>query len=246
MKCSSENHNQATAFLPLTFFGIAMGVLEAIVVVYLRQLYYPSGFDFPLHLFSQRMLAIEWIREIATIIMLIAVGWIAGKNSLQRFAYFLFSFAIWDIFYYITLKALIDWPASLLTWDLLFLIPVAWVGPVLAPIICSFTMIWLSVTIVNLQKKGYKVTFSPSEWILLTLGALLIFCSFIWDYTGLLIRGNGLGNLSNLSTNETLLQQIAQYRPTHFNWLIFSLGEVLALLVGLRLIKHHPSIKGRA
>jgi hypothetical protein len=188
------------------------------------------------------MLIFEWTREIATIVMLIAVGWLAGKNPLQRFAYFLFSFAIWDIFYYVALKVLIDWPASLLTWDLLFLIPVAWAGPVLAPIICSFTMIMLSIALVQRQQKEKKVTLSPSEWFLLILGALLIFGSFIWDYTSLLIWGNDLGNLSNRSTNEL----VAHYRPTHFNWLVFSLGEVLTLLIWLRLIKHHPTKKDRA
>ena len=61
--------------------------------------------------------------------MLLAVAYIAGGNGPQRFGYFLLSFGIWDVFYYVFLKVLIGWPESLLTWDVLFLIPLTWVGP---------------------------------------------------------------------------------------------------------------------
>ncbi|NLI56587.1 hypothetical protein GX420_06385, partial [bacterium] len=91
-------------FIVLTIFGIAMGFLEAIVVVYLREIYYPQGFEFPLNTFSSEMLSIEWIREISTIIMLITIGIITGKNFLQKLSFFLYTFAIWDIFYYVALK----------------------------------------------------------------------------------------------------------------------------------------------
>ena len=130
-------------FVWLGIFSVAMAFLEAIVVVYLRQLYYPQGFDFPLSPLAPKTIAMEWLREIATIIMLVAVGAIAGKNPLQKFASFLYSFAVWDIFYYVGLKLILDWPSSLLTWDILFLFPVRWIGPVLAPVICS--LLWSSL-----------------------------------------------------------------------------------------------------
>ena len=114
-----------TTLILLGIFAIAMGFLEAIVVVYLRALYYPNGFNFPLTMFSQRLIEIEWVREIATVVMIITIAWVAGKNFLQRFSYFLYVFAVWDIFYYVALKVFLDWPASFLTWDLLFLIPVS-------------------------------------------------------------------------------------------------------------------------
>jgi len=99
----------------------------------------------------------ECCREAATIIMLAAVGIIAGKDNLQRFAYFLYAFAVWDIIYYAGLKVLLNWPSSFLTWDVLFLIPVPWIGPVLAPIISSLTMILFGGIIICLQEKGYIV-----------------------------------------------------------------------------------------
>ncbi len=86
-----------------------MGFLEAIVVVYLRQIYHPQGFDFPLGAVSPIMLSFEWLREIATIVMLVALAALAATNFLQKFCYFLYSFAVWDIFYYLGLKLLLDW-----------------------------------------------------------------------------------------------------------------------------------------
>jgi hypothetical protein len=128
--------NDHHSYLWVGIFGIAFGFLEATVVVYLRQLYYPEGFDFPMIWASLELFRIELIRELSTLTMLLSIGILTGRNAIQRFAWFLYAFAIWDIFYYIALKILIGWPPSLLTWDLLFLIPVAWNGPVLAPVLC--------------------------------------------------------------------------------------------------------------
>ena len=127
----------------VTFFAIAMGYLEAIVVAYLRALYYPNGFNFPLaNLVQSEILLIEWVREFATIVMLVTVAMLAGKKFFERSAYFIFAFAVWDIFYYVFLKVILDWPASLFTWDVLFLIPWPWVGPVITPVLCSLLMIF--------------------------------------------------------------------------------------------------------
>src|SRR4030095_13106258 len=127
----------------LLLFSTAMGFLEAAVVIYLRKLYYPGGFDFPLVVIPRDVAVVELFREGATLIMLLAVGFLTGKTTAQRFCYFLFCFATWDIFYYVFLKVFLGWPESLLTWDILFLLPVPWVGPVLAPCLSSLTMILL-------------------------------------------------------------------------------------------------------
>jgi hypothetical protein len=86
-------------------------------------------------------MVIEITREFSTLLMLFSVAWISGRNFLQQLSVFLFLFGIWDIFYYVALKIFLDWPGSFLTWDLLFLIPITWLGPVLAPVICSVVMI---------------------------------------------------------------------------------------------------------
>ena len=114
----------------VTVFAVAMGFLEAAVVVYLRLHFYPNGFSFPLAVIPDNILLVEVVRELATIVMLAAIGWLAGQGFLLRFSFFSLAFGIWDISYYIFLKITLDWPASLLTDDILFLIPLPWVGPV--------------------------------------------------------------------------------------------------------------------
>jgi hypothetical protein len=215
-------------FILITFFAIAMGFLEAIVVVYLRELYYPKGFVFPLSLLPAKMVTIEWTREIATIIMLVTIGMIAGKNRLQAFLYFLFSFAIWDIIYYVALKLFLNWPDSLFTWDILFLIPITWIGPVLAPVICSITMIGFAIAgIICLEDKGYRLSVNRMEWALLISGSLVIFYTFISDFLKLIIHyafvsGGGIGE-----QNTQLLQAITNFVPVNYNWDLFTLGEIL-------------------
>lgn len=85
----------------LTLFSIAMGFMETAVVVYLRKIYYPGGFHFPLVPISSDIALIEFIREAATLIMLFGIGALTGKTVSQKFAFFIYCFAIWDIFYYV-------------------------------------------------------------------------------------------------------------------------------------------------
>jgi len=216
-------------FLILGIFSIAMGILEAIVVVYLRQIYYPGGFDSPLTFISPEMVFVEWLREIATIIMLVAIGIIAGKNNLQRFFYFLYCFAIWDIFYYAGLKLILDWPPSFLTWDILFLIPVPWVSPVLAPIICSITIILFSGCIIYTQERGYTSGIKKYEWGLTILGSVIILVSFLWDYCKIIVQNDFFSPPGTLSTNKDFWQMMSQYKPEYYNWYMFIAGEILIL-----------------
>ena len=136
----------------LIVFGVAFGFVEAAVVYYLRDLLnFHAGyvitnyrtllnlgfitFVTPGHslLINSRITSIEVIRETATIIMLISVAFIAGKNRKQRLSAFLITFACWDISYYVFLKILGNWPSNFLTKDVYFLIPVTWIGPVITP-----------------------------------------------------------------------------------------------------------------
>jgi len=135
------------------------------VVEYLRALYYPlqeGGFRFPILTFEQlefmgyehvRRLVIEFVRELATLVMLVTIGAAAGSNRREAWAHFMIAFGVWDIFYYLWLKLLIDWPPGLLTWDLLFLIPVPWVAPVLAPLIVSVALIVCGLTVLFFESR---------------------------------------------------------------------------------------------
>ena len=216
--------------IALAVFGIAMGLLEAAVVVYLRQLYYPEGLTLPLKPASSTILLNESLRELATLVMLITAAIAAGENALQSLAYFLYMFGFWDIFYYVFLKVFLDWPASILTWDVLFFIPVPWLSPVLAPIICSLTMIVFGCTTVLLQQKGKSVKIKPVDWVLMIGGALVILYSFIKDYIAFLLSEGLPISIWALAKNPNFQQIISEFVPTHYNWYLFFAGEILIIL----------------
>ncbi len=219
-----------SVFAWLVIFGIAMGFLEGIVVVYLRELYYPQGFEFPLALFSPALMKAELVREAATLVMLVSVAWLAGKNLIQRLSFFLFLFGVWDIVYYVALKLFLGWPASLLTWDILFLIPVTWVGPVLAPVINSLTMIVMAAGWMYLEKKGTNIRIKPLEWALIFSGAFLILITYLWDYSALVVQSGVISGNGDKTAHETLLQLVGQYVPEYYNWPLFFAGELTIFL----------------
>src|SRR5258706_8033838 len=206
----------------LIAFSIAMGFLEAAVVVYLRLLYYPNGFEFPLVRLDERGGVVEIFREAATVIMLIGAGVLAGKNSRQRLAFFLLAFAIWDLFYYVFLKVILDWPSSWLTWDILFLIPAPWVGPVLSAVMASVTMILFAAVILRREFRDKSQMINAREWILITLGSLITILSWLWDY----IKYSG--RVADMS--RSALEALSTYIPDQFNWWLFLAGEMLLLL----------------
>jgi hypothetical protein len=202
-----------------------MGFLEAAVVVYLRELYYPEGFSFPLKIMSLDVLSIEYLRELSTLLMLFSIAMIAGRKFYERFAFFLICFGVWDIFYYVWLKVLLNWPQSLLAWDILFLIPIIWSGPVLAPVICAVTMVVIGASILFFQQQGYLVKITIIEWMFLFLGAVIILAAFLWEYSAIIIEGGFLSQLATLATEPYFRQLIAEHIPASFNWYLFMIGE---------------------
>lgn len=210
----------------ITLFALSMGFMESAVVVYLRGLYYKSGFDFPLKGIPASIARVEFFREAATIIMLIGAGIIAGNTKLQRFAYFALAFAIWDIFYYVFLYVCLGWPQSLSAWDILFLIPIPWVGPVWAPCLLSLLMIVGSVfTIIQTEKnKQYKIQIGL--WWLLITGTLICIFSFMLDYLRYTIEKSSIWTVTS---NNQLFSELSNYTPQYFNSLLFFIGFVLML-----------------
>lgn len=217
-------------FIWLTIFSIAMGYLETAVVVYLRKIYYPEGFGFPLNPIGNDIVITELFREVSTLIMLIGIAVLAGKNAIQRFAFFLFSFAVWDIFYYVFLYVLLGWPQSLMTWDILFLIPIPWVGPVLSPLIITVLMILFASIIVFFDLKGIKARVNLKEWLLFITGAVTVIISWTWDYSRYIISNNPDESIWSFSAKEALFEANQKYVPQSFNWLLFILGALLILL----------------
>lgn len=121
----------------LAIFGIAMAHLEGVVVVYLRKalgMLDSESNKESIERFPKRYLNIEMTREAATIIMLITLAWLTGGSWAEKGILFLWTFAFWDLFYYLSLYILIKWPPTLKTIDVLFLIPKPWIAPVWFPI----------------------------------------------------------------------------------------------------------------
>lgn len=165
----------------VTIFAIAMAFAESAVVVYLRAIFYPEGFSFPLKAFTDYKIVVEVMREAATLFMLAAVAYLAGRKFWERFAYFMISFGIWDIFYYVWLKVLLDWPSSMFEWDVLFLIPLPWIGPVIAPVSIAVLMIVFGLCIVHSFQEDEDIKAAPLSYVLAFSGTVIILYSFMYD-----------------------------------------------------------------
>ncbi len=179
-----------TRFVIAVIFSIAFAYIESAVVVYLRVIFHPDGFTFPLSnvntiLQHKAILLTEIGREAATIVLILTGAWLFGRNLQQRFAYFLTIFAVWDIFYYVWLKvfsawleAIPNWPESIMDWDILFLIPIAWAGPVVAPVLVSIVMLVFAMIILYRDCRGRPIRASRIDWIGFIAAVVIIVVSF--------------------------------------------------------------------
>lgn len=174
-------------------FGVAMGYLEAAVVVYLRSAvgmdlsggapgHDPSG----LGTFE----AIEIARELATLVMIAAVGWLAGRTRLERLAWAAVVFGTWDIVYYLGLRLASGWPPSLETWDVLFLVPAPWVGPVWAPIVVSAALVASGLAAARGFRTGRPVLMGTGRALAGLAGGGLVIASFLVDTNRVLAGGS--------------------------------------------------------
>lgn len=174
----------------VVIFAISFALVESAVVVYLREIFYEGATDiFPLSINWQDgkyvghyLTRIELIREFATILMLIAIGWASGRTRWQKFCFFMIAFGVWDIFYYVWLRVMIGWPEGLMTWDILFLLPLPWAGPVITPVLIALAMIAAGTIIIYLEEKGYTIRFSWYDWVIVMGCGLLMIVAFCWDW----------------------------------------------------------------
>jgi hypothetical protein len=207
--------------ISLILFGISFGFVEAAVIVYLRALSEPLRAEiglpprslFPLPTRAQLaaivaprlfLAKIELAREAATILMLASIAAAVARNRRLWLAAFAIAFGVWDLAFYGWLKVLIAWPESFMTWDILFLLPVPWIGPVLAPMIVAASLVAGGITALLRQpaRAGWLST------LLLTLGGVIVFVAFIWDWEH--ITSGGM--------------------PRNFPWLIFAVGELAGVV----------------
>ena len=168
--------------LAVIAFAIAMGYLEGAVVAYLRTALDagPATPDFDQSAF-RRFEAIEVAREAATLVMIGAVGWLAGRTRLERLAWAAVVFGAWDIVYYVALRLAVGWPAALTDWDVLFLIPDKWVGPVWAPVVVSLALVGFGLAAARRLRLGRSVLVGRRAGGAALAGGYLVTASFLVD-----------------------------------------------------------------
>jgi len=163
-------------------FSIAFAYIESAVVVYLRAIFHPNGFDFPLEVFgvtpvARRLLLTEIGREAATLVLILTAAYLFGRTRQERAAYGLVIFAVWDIFYYVWLKVLLNWPGSIMDWDVLFLIPYVWASPVLYPVLVSLAMFVFAVAILW-RTQSRPLIVKKTDWIGWAAASVVVIVSF--------------------------------------------------------------------
>jgi hypothetical protein len=200
-------------WLMVAGYAVAMAWVEAAAVYYLRRLvdrvepYQPN----PLPMMDS-LGTVELAREMATLIMLFTVGMLAGWTWRARFGYMAIAFGLWDIFYYAFLKIICGWPHSLVDWDVLFLIPLPWWGPVLAPMIIAALMIGWGTLASQFKPAGGRGKLEKWAWLAGAAGIGLALYLFTAD------------TLAFVGRNPEAIRQVL---PKNFPWSWFGVGCVL-------------------
>jgi len=194
-------------------FAMAMAWVESAVVLYLRTMidriepYQPN----PLPVIGNLGHA-ELVREAATLVMLLTVGLLAGRNWRSRLGYTAIAFGVWDISYYVFLRKLCGWPHSLLDWDILFLLPLPWWGPVLAPVLIALLMIAWGMLTCQVEGTGSSWQSNVTAWGMNSIGIGLALYVFMAD--AIRVSGQGIEALRNVL-------------PARFNWPLFGIALLL-------------------
>lgn len=206
-------NEKTRSWIVVFIFAVAMAWIESAVVVYLRTLIdriepYQAN---PLPIFGG-LGQIELGREVATLVMLLTVGWLAGTTWRSRLAYAAIAFGVWDIFYYIFLAPMSGWPRSLFDWDILFLLPLPWWGPVIAPVLISILLIIGGALIVAFDSPSAPLLPRRCARAFAILGTSLALYVFMAD--ALRVANDGV-------------EAIRTTLPTRFDWQLFVVALAL-------------------
>ena len=197
----------------VALFAVVMAWMEAATVVYLRTL---VGRVDPYQAVPLPMLphltGAELVREVATLVMLFTVGCLAGRTWRSRLGYTIVAFGVWDILYYLFLRVIVGWPRSIWDWDVLFLLPLPWWGPVIAPVLIAGMMVLGGTLVSQFDRPGQPVWPGRLSWTLNTAGVFLALYAFMDDAIGAL--GGGV-------------EAVRAVLPVRFNWPLFLVALVL-------------------
>jgi hypothetical protein len=204
---------ERTRWLVVATFAVAMAWLEAACVLYIRTLVnrvqpYQAN---PLPL-NGALGYVELWREAATLVMIAAVGYLAGRTWRRRAGYWALAFGVWDIFYYVFLRMISGWPATVVDWDILFLLPLPWWGPVLAPVSIALIMItWGTLATQAADDSPEK----PWPWAFGSAGIAVALALFMADAWRALPEGR---------------DAVVRALPVTFNWPLFWTALLLMAL----------------
>jgi hypothetical protein len=215
-----------SAALTVVIFAVAMSFVESAAVVYLQR---ALGIN-PDELFPLRsadvvgsLAAIEVGREAATLVMLVAIGCLAGRGRVDRFAWTAVAFGVWDIGYYVWLWVFIGWPHGPGTWDVLFLIPTPWTGPVWAPVAVSAALIGFGLAAAYRTSAGSPPWIGRVGGVAAVMGGVIVVMSFLAN--GPAVLDGGL--------------------PGWFPWPVFWLGMATAAVAAVAALREGAGVSSR-
>jgi hypothetical protein len=155
---------------------------------------------------------VEVAREAATLAMLLTVGMLAGRTWRGRLGFAAVAFGFWDIFYYVFLRVMCGWPRALSDWDVLFLIPLPWWGPVLAPLLIALLLILWGTLATQFERRPPPVATEIAAWTAGGIGVLVALRVFMADALAAAPHGE---------------MAVRSVLPKSFNWPLFGLGLTL-------------------
>ncbi len=169
---------------------------------------------------------VELWREGSTLVMIATLGMLAGRTWRHRVGYAALAFGTWDIFYYVFLRIMTGWPRTLLDWDILFLLPLPWWGPVLAPVSIALLMIlWGTLA----TQSRDDATDGRWAWAFAGVGIVLALGVFMIDAWRALPDGRAA---------------VLQVLPTTFNWPLFWMALLLMATPILNYVAFLPTKNG--
>ena len=204
---------ERSRWLIVVAFAIGMAWVEAASVYYLRVI--TNRIDpyqqnpLPIH---GVLGAVELVREAATLLMLLTIGMLAGRTWHKRLGYTSIAFGVWDILYYVFLRMMSGWPRSVFDWDILFLLPLPWWGPVLAPVSIAVLMVIWGTFASQLPDRSPVTALTRTSWTVSGIGIALALYVFMADSIWALRQG---------------LDVASQGLPQPFNWVVFCVAVAL-------------------